>query len=113
MVSMKSIRKLRRPEFPKKEGPSITKTGKIRKPYTIKNPRKTPSKEYSLNVTLTAAQKLFLENKAEELKIRPAEVVRRILEVFCRDMVLINKLSKDFNIFIDKNDKKTMIDIEG
>lgn len=110
---MKSIRKLPNTATPKKTEQSITKTGKLRKVYTVKNPRKKETKQYSLNLALTLDQKLFLETKAEELGIRPAEVIRKILEVFCRDMVLINKLSKDFNIFVDGKEEIRDSNSEG
>lgn len=113
---MNTIRKIRNPEHPKREV-SLTKTGLPRKRYTVRNPRKSPTKEYSINIALSAHQKAFLEKKAEKLEVRPAEIVRRILDVFCRDIIILDDVSsefkKDFNIckIEDSFDKEELLQL--
>lgn len=105
---MNSIRKIVRIKPPRRE-PSLTKAGTVRKQYTVKNPRKKPTKLFSINVALTTYQKDFLEKKAQELDVKPTEVVRKILEVFCKNIVIVDDLSREFNIckidkdFVDKD----------
>ena len=70
---MESIRKLREFDRPKKQ--SITKSGKVRKEYV----RKAPSKKWSINVSLTEEQKVYLETEAFKNNVKPTEIVRKIL----------------------------------
>lgn len=94
---MKSIRKLAS-HGKINEKVSITKLGKVRKKYTKKKQKS--EKPYSINVAITEVHKDFLEKKAGEKGIKPTEVVRKLLDMVCKDVVVVNDLKELFSVFI-------------
>ena len=107
---MKSIRKL--PSHGKvSEKITITKLGKVRKKYTKKKTR--DEKPFSINVAITESHKNFLEKKAEEKNVKPTEIVRKLLDVVCKDVVVVDDLKEIFSVFIiDKEKKNDSIEID-
>jgi len=91
-----------------KEVRKKTKTGKERKAWTPKGPRKKATKHYSISVALLEKHKTYLEKKALELNVRPAEVIRRVLDVFCREIIVINDLENSFNIFCIQKEQEPL-----